>query len=109
MKLSPFALGTLLTGIGVFILSPDAALIRSIDLDPFQLTFWRGLCLSAAMLTALAIAFRGHTLQQLAGVFTLAGILIAALFSTTTIGFVLVLTLIGQTVAQLKKTKAPRA
>lgn len=89
MRLSPFAFGTLLTGIGVLILSPDAALIRYVGLDPFHLSFWRGLGLALVMLTSLAVAYRGQTLRQLGGIFSLPGLLIAGLFSTTTIGFVL--------------------
>ena len=50
MKLSPFAFGTLLTGLGVLILSPDAALIIYIGLDAFDLAIWRGLALFLVML-----------------------------------------------------------
>ena len=89
MKLSPFAFGTLLTGIGVLILSPDAALIKYIGLDSFHLSFWRGAGLALVMFIALAVGFRGQVWAQLAGVFIPAGILIAILFSTTTMGFVL--------------------
>ncbi len=89
MKLSPFALGTLLTGIGVLILSPDAALIRYIDLEPLELTFWRGAAMVLVMTICVLVTFGAKARAQFAGVFTLAGFLIAMLFSTTTIGFVM--------------------
>lgn len=89
MKLSPFALGTLLTGIGVLILSPDAALTRYIDLAPLELTFWRGAAMIVVMALCVFIAFGCQSWAQFTGVFTLTGVLIAILFSTTTIGFVL--------------------
>ena len=89
MKLSPFALGTLLTGVGVLILSPDAALIRYIDLGPLELTFWRGAAMIAIMSLMVGATFRSQAWAQFAGVFSRAGMLIAVLFSTTTIGFVL--------------------
>ena len=89
MKLSPFALGTLLTGIGVLILSPDAALIRYIDLGPLELTFWRGAAMILVMALMVIIAFGRGAIQQFVGALTLMSVGIALLFSTTTIGFVL--------------------
>ena len=89
MKLSPFAFGTLLTGLGVLILSPDAALIKFVELDPFHLSFWRGVSLTLVMMVCLLVAYRGQVWTQLAGIFSVAGLGIALLFSTTTIGFVL--------------------
>ena len=41
--MSPAAKGIVLVSLGVLILSPDALLIRLIDVDPWTLTFWRGL------------------------------------------------------------------
>lgn len=89
MRLSPFATGTLMTGLGVIILSPDAALIRLIGADPFQFSFWRGLSLTLVMLSAVLLAYGRTSLSQLSGIFTLVGLGVALLFSTTTIGFVL--------------------
>jgi len=89
MKLSPFALGTPLTGIGVLILSPDAAMIRYIDLAPLEMTFWRGAAMIAVLTAMVFIAFGRGALAQFAGVFTLTGGLIAILLSLTIIGFVL--------------------
>ena len=89
MRLSPFAFGTLLTGLGVLILSPDAALIRLVDMEPFGLVFWRGIATFFVMLLALSIARRSQTWRQLRLAVSGTGLVIAALFSMSTAGFVL--------------------
>lgn len=89
MKLSPFVFGTLLTGIGVLILSPDAALIRLVDLDAWSMATWRGPALSLVMLLALLVAFRGRALKHLAGAFLGFGPVIALMFAISTNGFIL--------------------
>lgn len=89
MKLSPFALGTLLTGIGVLILSPDAALIRYVDLDAWALLAWRGPALSLVMLLGLIILFGWRFVGQLRGALIGVGPLIAILFAISTNGFIL--------------------
>lgn len=89
MRLSPFALGTLLTGAGVLILSPDAALIRLVGMEAFGLVFWRGLATFVVMLLAVALVARAGLLAQLWGAVSGVGLVVATLFSLSTTGFVL--------------------
>ena len=88
MRLSPFALGTLLTGVGVLILSPDAALIRLIDMDPYGLVFWRGLTAALVIGTATLLVCGRQTLRQFRGAALGTGSLIAILLGIGNFGFV---------------------
>ncbi len=89
MRLSPFAFGSLVTGLGVFILAPDAALIRLVGLDAWDLAVWRGPAMAFVMVLALLIAYGRRTGAQIRGAFIGFAPLIAVLFSVSTQGFML--------------------
>ena len=78
----------LLTGVGVLILSPDAALIRLIDMDPYGLVFWRGLTAALVIGTATLLVCGRQTLRQFRGAALGTGSLIAILLGIGNFGFV---------------------
>lgn len=52
--------GLMLTIIGVLLMTPDALLIRLIDVDPWSLLIWRGGLTVVAMVVFLAVQQRGR-------------------------------------------------
>ena len=89
MTMSPFAFGTLITALGVLILSPDAALILLVDMDPYGLVFWRGCASFVVLSIATTLVCRQATFVQFKSALLGAGSLIAFLISLGNIGFVL--------------------
>jgi len=73
--------GVLTTLAAVFILSPDALLVRLVSVDPWTLIFWRGLLSGSAILLFCLLQMRGRFLKGMRAigrVGLLAGLLQAA-------------------------------
>ncbi|MBB3064964.1 MULTISPECIES: DMT family transporter [Limibacillus] len=58
------AKGFALTLFGVLILTPDALLIRLIDIDPFSMVVWRGFLMSGTLMTVFIIHRKGRVLAE---------------------------------------------
>jgi drug/metabolite transporter (DMT)-like permease len=87
-KLSPHLYGTLITTLGVIILSPDGLLIRLIDVEGWTVLFWRGLFFAAGV-WGFYILRHGRTSIDLLMAIGKRGVLAALLFTLSTIFFVL--------------------
>ncbi len=57
--------GMLLTLTAVFILSPDALLVRLISVDSWTLLFWRGLLSGSTLLVSLLLLYRQQLVQMI--------------------------------------------
>ncbi len=79
--------GLLITLLGVFILSPDALLIRLANSDTWTILFWRGLLFAFGIVLIIFITYRRTTLQQFKNIGK-RGILLGFLFGLSTIFFV---------------------
>lgn len=90
-KLSPHLYGTLITTLGVIILSPDGLLIRLISADGWTILFWRGLFFAAGV-WGYYILRHGRRSVGFLTVMGKRGILAAVLFTVSTIFFVLAIT-----------------
>ncbi|SHF21705.1 Permease of the drug/metabolite transporter (DMT) superfamily [Modicisalibacter ilicicola DSM 19980] len=80
--------GLLLTAAGPLIISPDALLIKLIDLPDSQMLFWRGLLTALGFFIIVLVRSGRHTIA----VFRrcgLVGIAVAGLFTLSNYGFVL--------------------
>lgn len=80
--------GLLIVLAGVLVLSPDAALIRFITVDPWTFLFWRGLGLCVA-LAVLSVLRHGSAVFRDLWRAGWMGLLIAACFACSQISFVL--------------------
>jgi drug/metabolite transporter (DMT)-like permease len=78
--------GLLLTALGVLFLSPDALLIRLVDMEVWNLAVWRGL-LQAIGLTLLVAAFYGRRAPLAFWSIGASGVVIAVVFSGSTLTF----------------------
>ena len=79
--------GLLITLLGVFILSPDALLIRLADSDTWTILFWRGLLFAFGITLIIFIMYRRATIQQFKNLGK-RGILLGFLFGLSTVFFV---------------------
>lgn len=87
-RISHYQRGLLLTAAGPLIISPDALLIKLIDLPDSQMLFWRGL-LTALGYFIIVVLWHG---KDTAAVFRrcgLVGLGVAGLFTLSSVGFVL--------------------
>jgi drug/metabolite transporter (DMT)-like permease len=78
--------GLLLTALGVLFLSPDALLIRLVDMEVWNLAVWRGI-LQAIGLTLLVAAFYGRRAPLAFWSIGASGVVIAVVFSGSTLTF----------------------
>ena len=79
--------GLLITVLGVFILSPDALLIRLANSDTWTILFWRGLLFALGITIIIFLTCRSTTIRQFANIGK-RGILLGFLFGWSTIFFV---------------------
>ena len=79
--------GLLITLLGVFILSPDALLIRLADSDTWTILFWRGLLFSFGITIIIFITYRSTTIRQFIKIGK-RGILLGLVFGLSTVFFV---------------------
>ncbi len=84
--------GLLLTSLGVLVLTPDSLLVRLIDAEPFTLLVWRGALQALGILAILAVQYRGRLNLPFRAIGR-AGLLLAAVFSGCTFGFIIALSL----------------
>ncbi len=89
--MSDHAKGLLLTSLGVLVITPDALLIRLIEVDPWTLAFWRGLLSAIGLALGLALLYRGRFLPMMLGIGAM-GLLIGAIFGLGTVTFVWAMT-----------------
>ncbi len=83
--------GLLLTTLGVLVLTPDSLLIRLTGMEPFSLLVWRGVLQAVGILAILAIVHEGRVMDQIRAVGR-CGILLALVFTGSTVFFILALT-----------------
>lgn len=79
--------GTLLTGLGVLILSPDAMLIRLMTAEPMTIVFWRGVGIFVMLSLMSVVRHRGRLVAYLRSVGPI-GLLVSVLFAICQLGFV---------------------
>jgi len=79
--------GLLITLLGVFILSPDALLVRLADTDTWTILFWRGLIFSFGITLIIIITYRNNAIKQFK-VIGKRGLLLGFLFGLSTLFFV---------------------
>jgi drug/metabolite transporter (DMT)-like permease len=91
VNLSPHLVGTLLTALGVIILSPDGLLIRLIAADGWTVLFWRGLFFAGGI-WGFYFLRHGRSSIELFRIMGKRGFLAASLFTLSTIFFVLAIT-----------------
>ncbi len=85
--MTPYALGLAIVGLGVLLISPDSAVIRLIDLDPWSVIFWRSLG-SAISLGVFALLRHRRDLRGYAQGLWPMGLALIPLFALGQIGFV---------------------
>ncbi|MDA0219175.1 MAG: DMT family transporter [Proteobacteria bacterium] len=89
--MSDHAKGLLLTSLGVLVITPDALLIRLIEVDPWTLAFWRGLLSAIGLAAGLALVYRGRFLPMMLGIGAM-GLVIGGVFGLGTVTFVWAMT-----------------
>lgn len=87
-RLSHYQRGLLLTAAGPLIISPDALLIKLIDLPDSQMLFWRGL-LTALGYSIIVLLCHGKNTPAVLRRCGVAGLGVAGLFTLSSVGFVL--------------------
>ncbi len=85
--MSRYAQGLLIVALGVTLISPDSAVIRLIDLDPWSIIVWRSLGSALAMVTFAYLRHRGKFRAYLASNWPM-GLALVPLFSIGQISFV---------------------
>ncbi len=78
----------MITGFGVLIITPDALLIRLVEVDDWTLLFWRGLLSGMTMLVGLMIVYRLDVGRQIRAIGK-AGLLYLPTFALGTIFFII--------------------
>ncbi len=86
-RVSPHLYGTLLTALGVLVLTPDGLIIRLIHVDAWTILFWRGIFFSIGILGFYFLRFRLRTVD-LIRMMGWRGWQAAVLFASSTIFFV---------------------
>ncbi len=79
--------GLLITVLGVFILSPDALLVRLADSNTWTILFWRGLLFAFGITLIIFLTYRSTTIRQFIKTGK-RGLLLGFLFGLSTIFFV---------------------
>jgi drug/metabolite transporter (DMT)-like permease len=79
--------GLLITVLGVFILSPDALLVRLADSNTWTILFWRGLLFAFGITLIIFLTYRSTTIRQFIKTGK-QGLLLGFLFGLSTIFFV---------------------
>jgi drug/metabolite transporter (DMT)-like permease len=88
---NPHLKGLLLTGIGVFLISPDSLLIRLLSVDHWTVLFWRGFLMSIGLTIIVSIT---HSNLGLGAFLSIGrgGLLVASLSGGANVCFVLAVT-----------------
>jgi drug/metabolite transporter (DMT)-like permease len=98
--------GILLAALGVFVLSPDALIIRLVHTDRWSLLFWRGLLLALALCLFLVLSYRRDLVARVHAIGKL-GLLAGVLFALSTVLFVTSITLTNVANTLLITSAAP--
>ncbi len=85
--MSGYAFGLLIVGAGVLLISPDSAVIRLIDLDPWSVIFWRSLGSALSLGFFSLLRHRRDLVGYARGLWPL-GFALVPLFALGQIGFV---------------------
>ena len=90
--------GALMALLGVFVLSPDALILRLIDTDRWSLIFWRGLVMALTLLISFVVIYRRDIFKYL-GAIGRYGVMASFIWGATSILFVtsIVLTSVANT------------
>ncbi|MBL4667061.1 MAG: DMT family transporter [Sneathiella sp.] len=86
-KLSQHLYGTLITALGVLILTPDGLLVRLISADAWTLLFWRGLFFGSAVLGFYILRFGSGAFDRFRNIGVM-GIQATLLFTLSSVFFV---------------------
>ncbi len=86
-KLPPHLFGTIITLLGVLVLTPDALLIRLIHVDTWTILFWRGIFFAAAILCFYFLRYRTRIIDLFIKM-GWRGVQAAIMFASSTIFFV---------------------
>ncbi|GAA0413313.1 DMT family transporter [Cocleimonas flava] len=78
--------GILITTLGVLILSPDALLIRLLDVETWTAVLWRGIAFAAGISILMLMMYREKTLKQFKNIGR-AGLLIGLIFGVSSFFF----------------------
>ncbi len=79
--------GFALTLFGVLVLTPDALMIRLIDIDPWSMNFWRGAMMGVSLLVVYAGVRRGALFSDIRNL-GIAGLAVAVIYAINAISFV---------------------
>jgi len=79
--------GILITSLGVFVLTPDALLIRMIQTDAWTLLFWRGLLQFVTLIAGYFFFYRSRAIGQLRAV-GMMGLVVGATYAGGNILFI---------------------
>ncbi len=79
--------GLLITVLGVFILSPDALLIRLANSDTWTILFWRGLLFAFGITVVIFLTYRSTTIRQFTNIGK-RGLVLGFFFGLSTVFFV---------------------
>mgnify|MGYP001038939435 CR=1 FL=1 len=90
----PYTLGTVLMIAGVLILSPDSALLRQIDGDPYVISFWRGIGIGLVVWCLALVRSPAEFIRQLSTPSWLSAAIILA-FGLSSMAFVFGVTHLG--------------
>ncbi len=85
--MTPHLKGLLITTLGVFILSPDALLVKLADSNTWTILFWRGLLFALGITLIIFITYGSTALRQFVKIGK-TGVLLGTLFGLSTIFFV---------------------
>lgn len=79
--------GFALTLFGVLVLTPDALMIRLIDIDPWSMNFWRGAMMGVSLLVVYGGVRRGALFSDIRNL-GIAGLAVAVIYAINAISFV---------------------
>ena len=86
---SPATTGRVLTALGVLALSPDALLVRLVAADSWTIVWWRTVLAAVGVSVILIVRHRRKALRRVRESLAMPGLLVAPLFGTGTVCFVL--------------------
>lgn len=86
MHISDHLKGILITTLGVIILSPDALLIRLLDVETWTAVLWRGIAFATGILILMLLMYREKTIKQFKNIGR-AGLLIGLIFGVSSFFF----------------------
>ncbi len=89
--MSNHAKGLLIVGIGVLAISPDALIVRLVQMEPLAIAFWRSLLMAVGFLGVALFSYRGETVPRFRAMGRL-GLAVAGFSACSGVLFVLAVT-----------------